>query len=85
MKGKITVEEMPKNYDPQAAEPELFEDLATAYARAAHLSDASLGVEVDTELLTEPEMSLLAACEGLRVARAVPGYRLCMGVHQEQR
>lgn len=44
-------------------EPELFEDLATAYARAAHLSDASLGVEVDTELLTEPEMSLLAACE----------------------
>ncbi len=44
-------------------EPELFEDLATAYARAAHLSDVSLGVEVDTELLTEPEMSLLAACE----------------------
>ena len=25
MKGKITVEEMPKNYDPQAAEPELIE------------------------------------------------------------
>lgn len=44
-------------------EPELFEDLATAYARAAHLSDASLGTEVDTELLTEPEKSLLAACE----------------------
>ena len=44
-------------------EPELFEDLATAYARAAHLSDASLGAEVNTKLLTEPEMSLLAACE----------------------
>ena len=44
-------------------EPELFEDLATAYARAAHLSDASLGVEVDTALLSEPEKSLLAACE----------------------
>ena len=44
-------------------EPELFEDLATAYARAAHLSDASLGTEVDTELLSEPEKSLLAACE----------------------
>ncbi len=27
----------------QKNEPELFEDLATAYARAAHLSDASLG------------------------------------------
>ena len=56
-------------------EPELFEDLATAYARAAHLSDASLGVEVDTELLTEPEMSLLAACEEgqKQVAAALAG------------
>ena len=56
-------------------EPELFEDLATAYARAAHLSDASLGTEVDTELLTEPEMSLLAACEEgqKQVASALAG------------
>ena len=56
-------------------EPELFEDLATAYARAAHLSDASLGTEVDTELLTEPEKSLLAACEEgqKQVASALAG------------
>ena len=56
-------------------EPELFEDLATAYARAAHLSDASLGAEVDTELLTEPEMLLLAACEEgqKQVASALAG------------
>lgn len=56
-------------------EPELFEDLATAYARAAHLSDVSLGAEVDTELLTEPEMSLLAACEEgqKQVASALAG------------
>lgn len=56
-------------------EPELFEDLATAYARAAHLSDASLGTEVDTELLSEPEKSLLAACEEgqKQVASALAG------------
>ena len=56
-------------------EPELFEDLATAYARAAHLSDASLGTEVDTELLTEPEKSLLTACEEgqKQVASALAG------------
>lgn len=56
-------------------EPELFEDLATAYARAAHLSDASLGTEVETELLSEPEKSLLAACEEgqKQVASALAG------------
>ena len=56
-------------------EPELFEDLATAYARAAHLSDASLGTEVDTELLSEPEKSLLTACEEgqKQVASALAG------------
>lgn len=56
-------------------EPELFKDLATAYARAAHLSDASLGTEVDVELLSEPEESLLVACEeGQRqVAAALAG------------
>ena len=56
-------------------EPELFEDLATAYARAAHLSDTSLGTEVDTALLTEPELSLLAACEEgqKQVASALAG------------
>ncbi|MBF0911642.1 MAG: glycine--tRNA ligase subunit beta, partial [Atopobiaceae bacterium] len=44
-------------------EPELFEDLATAYARAAHLSEPELGVEIDDSLLTEPEQTLLTACE----------------------
>ncbi|MDY5272388.1 glycine--tRNA ligase subunit beta [Tractidigestivibacter sp.] len=43
--------------------PELFEDLATAYARAAHLADASLGTDVDASVLGAAEKSLLAACE----------------------
>ncbi len=43
--------------------PELFEDLATAYARAAHLADAALGTEVDEHLLGNAEKALLAACE----------------------
>lgn len=43
--------------------PELFDDLATAYARAAHLADASLGTEVDESLMGEPELTLLHACE----------------------
>ena len=33
--------------DARRDQPELFDDLATAYARAAHLGDAKLGVEVD--------------------------------------
>ncbi len=44
-------------------EPELFDDLATAYARASHLADPSLGTEVDTALLGEAEASLLDACD----------------------
>lgn len=43
--------------------PELFEDLATAYARAAHLANASLGTEVDASVLGDAEKALLAACE----------------------
>ena len=43
--------------------PELFEDLATAYARAAHLADASLGTDVDASMLGDAEKALLAACE----------------------
>ena len=47
----------------RAESPELFEDLATAYARAAHLADASLGSNVDASVLGDAEKSLLAACE----------------------
>ena len=43
--------------------PELFDDLATAYARAAHLADAALGTEVEEALLGEAELALLQACE----------------------
>lgn len=43
----------------RAHEPELFDDLATAYARAAHLADMSLGTNVDTSLLESVEKSLL--------------------------
>lgn len=46
----------------RSSQPELFDDLAVAYARAAHLADKNLGIEVDKTLLTEPESSLLQAC-----------------------
>ncbi|MGI6229504.1 MAG: glycine--tRNA ligase subunit beta [Tractidigestivibacter sp.] len=41
--------------------PELFEDLATAYARAAHLADPKLGSDVDEALLGDSERALLDA------------------------
>lgn len=44
-------------------QPELFEDLATAYARAAHLAKPELGVGIDEALLGEAERALLDACE----------------------
>ena len=47
----------------RTSEPELFEDLAVAHARAAHLADAALGTDVDPALLGEAERALLAACE----------------------
>ena len=49
--------------DARSQRPELFDDLATAYARAAHLGDAALGSEVDTDLLSDAERSLYDACE----------------------
>ena len=49
--------------DARSQSPELFDDLATAYARAAHLTDASLGSAVDEALLGDAERSLLSACE----------------------
>ncbi len=54
-------------------EPEVFDDLATAYARANNLRDASLGAEFDESLLTEVEHALSCAviqAEG-RTARAL--------------
>ena len=44
MKGKITVEEMPKNYDPQAAEPELIEKWikADCYGRSKGTEDRTV-------------------------------------------
>ena len=49
--------------DARSQSPELFDDLATAYARASHLGDPSLGTEVDTSLLGDAERALLEACE----------------------
>ena len=48
--------------DARKNQPELFDDLATAYARAAHLADASLGMDVDASKLGEAERALLDAC-----------------------
>ena len=42
---------------------EVFDDLATAYARASHLADATLGIDVDQTLLGEAERSLLDAVD----------------------
>ena len=49
--------------DARSERRELFEDLAQAYARAAHLADASLGADVDAGLLGDAERSLLDACD----------------------
>lgn len=46
----------------QADDPELFADLAGAYARAANLADAELGCDVDEEGLGDAERRLLDAC-----------------------
>ena len=53
--------------------PDTFNDLATAYARANNLRDASLGTDVDEGLINEVEHALFCAvvqAEG-RVARAL--------------
>ncbi|MDO5709148.1 MAG: glycine--tRNA ligase subunit beta, partial [Coriobacteriales bacterium] len=42
---------------------ELFDDLATAYARASHLADATLGIDVDETVLGAAERSLLTAVD----------------------
>ena len=59
--------------DARSQSPEVFDDLATAYARAAHLADAGLGSDVDASLLGDAERALLAACDegGSKVASAL--------------
>lgn len=47
-------------------DPAAFENLATAYARAAHLADASLGIQVNEELMGEAEHNLLLATDAAR-------------------
>ena len=61
-------------------DPELFDDLATAYARAAHLGDAKLGTEVDGALLGEAEQSLLSAVDA---ASASVSDKLAAGAYAE--
>ena len=45
---------------------EAFTNLATAYARAAHLADAELGTEVDRNLMGDAELALLDATDAAR-------------------
>ena len=57
--------------DARESDPETFENLAVAYARASHLADATLGVEVDESLMGEAERELLLATDAARVAVAL--------------
>lgn len=45
----------------RSQQPEVFEDLATAYARANNLCDSKLGPEVNESLLSEVEQALVSA------------------------
>lgn len=45
----------------RSQQPEVFEDLATAYARANNLCDSKLGTEVNEGLLSEVEQALVSA------------------------
>ena len=57
--------------DARKSAPETFLDLATAYARAANLSDPSLGTEADESIMGEAELALVNACkEGERAVSA---------------
>ena len=49
--------------DAREQDPEAFENLATAYARAAHLAQADLGCEVDTALAGDAERALIEAVD----------------------
>ena len=71
--GSIT---MPVHYlqlahaleDARSQDKESFDNLATAYARAAHLADASLGTDVDASLMGEAEKALLEATDAASAA-----------------
>ena len=52
--------------DARANDPETFENLAIAYARAAHLADATLGCELDDALMGDAERMLARAVEAAR-------------------
>ena len=54
--------------DARANDPETFENLAVAYARAAHLADPSLGVELNESLMADAEKALAGAVSQARVA-----------------
>ena len=54
--------------DARAHDPEAFENLAVAYARASHLADASLGDMVDETLLGDAERALLVATATARAS-----------------
>lgn len=47
----------------RSQQPEVFEDLATAYARANNLCDSKLGTEVNEGLLSEVEQALVRAVD----------------------
>ena len=66
--------------DARTNDPELFDDLATAYARAAHLGDEGLGSEVDETLLGDAEKSLLAAVDA---ASASVSEKLAAGAYAD--
>lgn len=51
-------------------QPGTFEDLATAYARAANLADASLGCDADTSVMGPEELALSQAIETAQKAVA---------------
>ena len=50
----------------RANDREAFTNLATAYARAAHLADAELGTKVDRNLMGDAELALLDATDAAR-------------------
>lgn len=56
--------------DARSNDRDAFTDLATAYARASHLADAALGVDVDRTLMEDAEIALLDATDSSREAVA---------------
>ena len=62
--------------DARRDDPETFENLAVAYARAAHLANAELGAEVDESIAGDAEKALLSAVDKARaiVANALAAH-----------